>query len=45
MWSTRVEQPEDVERIHTVNAAAFPTELEANLVDALRQDPTAWIDG
>lgn len=45
MWSTRVEQPEDVERIHTVNAAAFPTELEANLVDALRQDPTAWIEG
>ncbi|OBF41423.1 acetyltransferase [Mycolicibacterium peregrinum] len=45
MWSTRVEQPEDVERIHAVNAAAFPTELEANLVDALREDPTAWIDG
>ncbi|OBB26223.1 acetyltransferase [Mycolicibacterium peregrinum] len=45
MWSTRVEQPEDVESIHAVNAADFPTELEANLVDALREDPTAWIDG
>ncbi|MGV9796611.1 GNAT family N-acetyltransferase [Mycobacterium sp. NPDC003449] len=28
-----------------MNAAAFPTELEANLVDALRDDPDAWIDG
>lgn len=45
MWSTRVEQPQDVSRIHAVNAAAFPTELEANLVDALREDPAAWIDG
>ncbi|BBX25644.1 GNAT family N-acetyltransferase [Mycolicibacterium alvei] len=45
MWTTRVEQPQDVGRIHAVNAAAFPTALEANLVDALREDPTAWIDG
>lgn len=45
MWSTRVERPEDPLTIHAVNAAAFPTELEANLVDALREDPAAWIDG
>ncbi|WP_435405149.1 GNAT family N-acetyltransferase [Mycolicibacterium houstonense] len=45
VWRTRAERPEDIRRIHAVNAAAFPTELEADLVDALRQDPTAWIDG
>ena len=45
MWSTRVERPEDSLSIHAVNAAAFPTELEANLVDALREDPAAWVDG
>lgn len=44
MWSTRVEQPQDVRRIHAVNTAAFPTALEANLVDALREDSSAWID-
>src|SRR5436190_24334124 len=32
----RSEQPGDIAAIHAVNAASFPTELEANLVDALR---------
>ncbi|MDH6197922.1 putative acetyltransferase [Mycobacterium frederiksbergense] len=40
-----MERPEDALSIHAVNAAAFPTELEANLVDSLRQDPAAWIEG
>lgn len=33
----RPEQPADIEAIHDVQAGSFPTELEANLVDALRQ--------
>jgi putative acetyltransferase len=44
-WSTRVERPEDAHAIHSVNASAFPTELEADLVDSLRADPAAWIEG
>ena len=32
----REESPEDVAAIHRINAAAFDTEAEANLVDALR---------
>jgi putative acetyltransferase len=32
----RPEQPADMEAIHAVHAASFPTELEAGLVDALR---------
>lgn len=44
-WRTRTECAEDVLSIHAVNAAAFPTEFEADLVDALREDPRAWIDG
>ena len=32
----RPEKLEDVAEIHAVNQAAFPTEAEANLVDALR---------
>ncbi|MFF3979163.1 GNAT family N-acetyltransferase [Streptomyces sp. NPDC001828] len=34
----------DIEAVRAVNLAAFPTELEADLVDALRADE-AWIPG
>lgn len=43
-WITRTERPTDVTAIRDVNTAAFETADEADLVDALRQDP-AWIDG
>lgn len=42
-WRTRPERPGDAPAIHVVTAAAFPTEEEAHLVDALREDPAAWI--
>ncbi|GAA3061538.1 GNAT family N-acetyltransferase [Actinokineospora globicatena] len=45
MWSTRPETPSDVAAIHAITVAAFPTADEADLVDALRADPAAWIDG
>ncbi|MDI3420695.1 bifunctional class I SAM-dependent methyltransferase/N-acetyltransferase [Streptomyces luteolus] len=44
-WRVRPETAADVAAVHAVNAAAFPTEDEARLVDALRADPDAWIDG
>ena len=34
---SREEQPGDIPAIHRLNAAAFPTEAEADLVDALRE--------
>lgn len=43
-WTTRPETAADIAAIRAVNLAAFPTPLEADLVDALRADP-AWIDG
>lgn len=43
-WTTRAETPADIPAVHALNRAAFPTAEEAELVDALRQDP-AWIDG
>lgn len=43
-WSTRCEQGEaDCLSIRGVLSAAFPTQLEADLVDALRADPEAWV--
>lgn len=43
-WTTRTERPEsDRAAIRTVLEAAFPTRLEADLVDALRADPDAWL--
>lgn len=45
MWHTRAENTHDITDIHAVVAAAFPTEFEADLVDALRADPEAWIEG
>ncbi|MER7205111.1 N-acetyltransferase, partial [Streptomyces sp. NPDC000188] len=35
----------DIAAVHAVNAAAFPTEAEADLVDALRADTDAWLPG
>lgn len=43
-WLTRAERPEDVPAIRDINRAAFPSDDEANLVDALRAD-SAWIEG
>ncbi|MFF8442068.1 GNAT family N-acetyltransferase [Streptomyces californicus] len=42
-WTTRPETAADRAAVHAVNAAAFPTPDEADLVDALRADPGAWL--
>ncbi|TPQ18810.1 bifunctional class I SAM-dependent methyltransferase/N-acetyltransferase [Streptomyces sporangiiformans] len=44
-WLTRPETTADRAEVHAVNAAAFPTEAEADLVDALRADSGAWLPG
>ncbi|MEU2250098.1 N-acetyltransferase [Streptomyces sp. NPDC019224] len=44
-WTVRPEAAADIPAVHAVNAAAFPTEAEAGLVDALRGDPSAWLPG
>lgn len=44
-WGTRPETTADAAAVRAVNEAAFPTPAEADLVDALRADPEAWIDG
>ncbi|MYR60174.1 GNAT family N-acetyltransferase, partial [Streptomyces sp. SID625] len=44
-WTTRPETAADTAAVRGVDLAAFPTPAEADLVDALRADPTAWIDG
>lgn len=44
-WITRPEQHGDIAEIRAVNLAAFPGEDEADLVEALRSDPQAWVDG
>lgn len=38
MVNIRDEQPGDVRCVHELNSLAFPTEAEANLVDALREE-------
>ncbi|WP_245627357.1 hypothetical protein [Kribbia dieselivorans] len=43
-WITRVERLADRTAIRQVVLAAFDTAEEADVVDALREDP-AWIDG
>lgn len=43
-WITRVETSADILTIRDISLAAFDTPLEADLVDALRADPS-WIDG
>ena len=42
-WTTRAETDADIAAIREILLAAFDTAEEADLVDALRQDP-AWID-
>ncbi|MEU8504095.1 N-acetyltransferase [Streptomyces brevispora] len=44
-WTTRPETAADTGAVYAVNAAAFPTDAEARLVDALRDDPQAWLPG
>ena len=44
-WITRAETSADIPAIRDIVLAAFPTPAEADLVDALRADPTAWIEG
>lgn len=44
-WITRQESSADVPAIRAIVVAAFPTPAEADLVEALRADPEAWIDG
>ncbi len=38
MLRIRAETPDDLPLVHELNALAFPTELEADLVDALRDN-------
>ncbi|MET9803609.1 bifunctional class I SAM-dependent methyltransferase/N-acetyltransferase [Streptomyces sp. NPDC006368] len=42
---TRPETDADVDAVREVIAAAFGREEEADLVDALREDPAAWLPG
>jgi predicted N-acetyltransferase YhbS len=43
-WITRAETSADIPTIREISLAAFDTPLEADLIDALRADPS-WIDG
>lgn len=45
IWTARPETPDDIPAIRDIALAAFPTPQEADIVDALRADPKAWIDG
>ncbi|MFE4052971.1 GNAT family N-acetyltransferase [Streptomyces sp. YIM B13518] len=44
-WTARPETADDIPAVRDILLAAFPTALEADIVDALRADPKAWIDG
>lgn len=44
-WITRAETPRHIPAIRHITLQAFPTAEEADLVDALRADDSAWIDG
>lgn len=44
-WATRAERPGDEPALRALLLAAFPTAEEADLVEALRADPSAWVDG
>ncbi|MET7796546.1 GNAT family N-acetyltransferase [Streptomyces decoyicus] len=44
-WHPRPETAEDVPAVRRINLAAFETAGEADLVDALRRDPAAWLPG
>ncbi len=43
VWRTRRETAADRAGVHAVNATAFDRADEADLVDALRADPKAWL--
>ncbi|MGP3977057.1 GNAT family N-acetyltransferase [Streptomyces sp. 8N114] len=48
VFTTRAEVPgsaDDAAAIRRITLAAFPTPQEAGIVEALRADPAAWIDG
>ncbi|MFE7946707.1 bifunctional class I SAM-dependent methyltransferase/N-acetyltransferase [Streptomyces sp. NPDC057426] len=44
-WRTRPETAADVRAVWDVNATAFGTRAEADLVNALREDAGAWLPG
>ncbi|WP_078872411.1 GNAT family N-acetyltransferase [Streptomyces sp. NRRL S-337] len=44
-WPTRPESTEDIPAVRRINLAAFDTAEEADLVDALRRDRSAWLPG
>ncbi len=47
-FTTRPERPDsaaDAAAVRRILLAAFPTSEEAGLVEALRADPAAWLDG
>ena len=44
-WTTRPETAADIGAVREVNLDAFPTSAEADLVEALRTDPAAWLPG
>ncbi|MGA5214883.1 GNAT family N-acetyltransferase [Streptomyces cinereoruber] len=44
-WRTRPEAPGEEAEVRRVEAAAFGSEAEADLVDALRADAGAWLPG
>ncbi|WP_436740400.1 GNAT family N-acetyltransferase [Streptomyces sp. BBFR102] len=44
-WTTRPETADDIPAVRDILLAAFPTAAEASIVDALRADPQAWLDG
>ncbi|MCX5229944.1 bifunctional class I SAM-dependent methyltransferase/N-acetyltransferase [Streptomyces sp. NBC_00233] len=44
-WRTRPETAEEASAVRPLVAAAFGSDAEAELVDALRRDPDAWLPG
>ncbi|KES05079.1 transferase [Streptomyces toyocaensis] len=44
-WTARPETADDIPAVRDILLGAFPTATEADIVDALRTDPKAWIDG
>ncbi|WP_129296629.1 GNAT family N-acetyltransferase [Streptomyces lydicus] len=44
-WHPRPEVARDIPAVRRINLAAFETAGEADLVDALRRDPAAWLPG
>ncbi|MGP8302146.1 GNAT family N-acetyltransferase [Streptomyces inhibens] len=44
-WHPRPETTDDIPAVRRVNLGAFGTAEEADLVDALRRDPSAWLPG